>query len=399
MLYFSWAGVDLSARDYSGMIEAPSKDELEGYLFEKGIALTRWKVKLPVDIYFLRSHNITEFFGRLSTLLESGILVPHALEILEKQIKNKAFKEVVKAVIVDVQSGTPLYHALSVYSEIFDSFIVQVVRSGEESGSLCRALKHITTYRKTNESFYTKIRAAALLPAIASIVFAIVATIIFTVVIPLFASLFSSMNSNIPESTKIIFGISDFLLNIDLLSISIFLIFLLIIILFISRRKKVRVFFDRIILVVPIFSTVVKGNFRISFLNSLALLTESGVHVVSALKIVSESIKNTSIKNRIYRVIDSVAAGCRLSDELDKCTNDLFGEDIFSLVGVGEESGRLPSMLFQAAALSQEQIGRYLSFCSTLFQPIFIFALAAMIMFLISAVYIPIFNLSQVISY
>ena len=247
------------------------------------------------------------------------------------------------------------------------------------------------------EKFYKDLKAAALLPTIALVVFSIVSVVIFTIVVPLFASLFSSAHAKIPKSTQFVIQISNFLLSDSVWWLLSGLILGLFFLYVIFRQAFLRTFFDKLLLYVPIASTIVKGKFRVTFLSSFAILSESGVHAVYALRTIASGIDNTAIKKEVNGAIDSVAAGGALSDELAKCSYNLFSEEIISLIAVGQESGRLQALLLQAASLAQDNVARYLSLCVTLFQPIFIVVLGVLIVLLICAVYLTIFNLSQVI--
>ena len=394
---FYWKGVDLDGIFHFGNINVQSQSNLKEELLQNGIALSESKVILPLFARFISASVITDFFKNLSVLLEAGILVPRALALLEKQIKNSSFAFVVKNIIADVKTGTPLYFALNVYPEIFNSFVVQIVRAGEESGNMCKALQSLCQYRQAIEKFYRDLRSAALLPTIALSVFVVVATIIFTVVVPLFATIFVSAHKEIPAPTRAILKISSFLTGPNFIWFLFSVFFVCVAFWFILQQRKIRFFLDRIILSIPIVSTIIKANFRVTFLNSLSLLVGSGVSVVQALRIAVDVIDNRSIRKQLYKVTDSVAAGSLPAQELEKCRYNLFPEEIVALVLVGQESGRFPALLLQAAELAQSQIRRYLVLCTTLFQPIFVLVLGFLIVLLICAVYLPIFNLSEVI--
>ncbi|MBT3456091.1 type II secretion system F family protein [bacterium] len=397
MPVFLWRGVDLKGVIHSGKIESASFEDLKRKLYEKNMALSWWSTDIHISAKFVSRSTVTDFFKNLSLLLDSGILVPQAMQILTKQIKNYAFCNALKDIIDDVQSGAPLFKSLRMFPFFFDSVSVYIVQVGQESGSLCNALRSLFVFRRSQENLIRKLKAAALLPTIALCAFVVVATVIFTVVVPMFASMFMSSQYSVPPSTRMIIAISDFLVSGQVFWLFLWLSLVIFFLWIISYLKKIQLYAHRVVLCLPIVSKIVTLRFNIMFLHALSLLVESGVHVVTALHIISDGTLNTAIKNEVYKVTDSVAAGLSLSDQLLRCKYSLFAEDIVSLVHVGQESGRLHELLKQAATLAQENLNRYLSLCVTLFQPIFIFVLGMLIVFLICAIYIPIFNLSQVV--
>ena len=365
-------------------------------MLEKEIALTASRIKIPFRLHFLHPSLVTNFLYRISILLESGILLPQALDIMRKQIKNKAFYDVIDDITAYVKEGGSFHSILMAYPYLFDQFVAQIVAVGEESGSLVKALKRLVYYRQLIEKFFHDIKAAAIVPGIALFVFCGVAAIIFMVVIPMFATLFEGSRLEIPRSTQMIIRLSSIVTSPSFFigMIGFFIVFFTI---FSIARKKYQEFFEHLLISLPVVGTIMRGIFRLNFLHSLALLIGGGVHMVSALHIASDGISHKILKKQIKQVADAVFAGSLLHQELANCSYGLFPEEMVTLVAVGEESGRLEDMLQYAALVAEDQVRRYLQRCSTLFQPIFIFILAILIVLLICSIYIPIFNFSQIV--
>ena len=394
---FFWRGVNLQGEFCNGFDSSVSISSLEEELLKNDIAVTSWSVQLPFSVRFVRQVEITDFFGNLAVLLESGMNVPQALDVLIQQVKNRGLAVVIKNISDDVKSGTRFYKALSVYPNIFNSFVIHIVRLGEESGSLYSALFELSKYRRMFEEFYKNMRAVAMLPAIGFIVFLFVVTLIFTVVVPMFASVLESSGAEIPNSTRMIISASGFIRSPSALRLLIFIGFFSAGLWFLFKFKSVCRAMDKVVLFIPVVRTLVKNHACILILKGLYLLVKNGVHPVTALRVVKKGLRNYFLRKQIERIIDSVSAGCSLHDEFAKADYGLFTKDVVALIAVGQESGKLESLLEQACLVTKNNIKKYLNLITSLLQPTFIFMLGILVVLLICLVYIPIFNMSKIV--
>ena len=210
MPQFAWKGIGLDGQDQKGVLTARSCKQLDALLLSKNIALLSASVIAPYGR--LRPIPVsvrTAFFDQLATLIEAGVYLDAALEILAEQTTHVGFTKVIQDVSESVQEGSQLHEALEVYPDLFDSVMVNVVRSGEEAGNLPVALRSIATYLAFRDQFRSTIRRVCMLPAITCLFFGLVAGIIIGFIVPSFANLYQSAGKELPGTTQTLLWLSS----------------------------------------------------------------------------------------------------------------------------------------------------------------------------------------------
>ncbi len=254
MPYYQWTGVDLLGQTRKGKQRATSPDFLEKTLFEQNIAVVEvWPVRSwPWQRW--NQEDSLAFFKKLHVLLSAGVFTTDALTILLKQARHESVVTIIEQLYNDVCNGISLSSSLEKFPEHFDNLTITLIRAGEESGSVGNALEALCEHIEFKQSFYRKLRAAALMPMITLSFFVLIALAIITLIIPKFAILFLQNQQQLPWMTKMLLATSEFLRS------GYALVFVLIPLLFIVMRrfKKIdtnRV--DRLILSVPFLSTLI----------------------------------------------------------------------------------------------------------------------------------------------
>ena len=338
-----------------------------------------------------------QFFRQLSILLDSGIFLDQALELLVHQINNKTLKALIEDCVISLHHGIRLSQAIKDHAYFFDILTVHMIEVGQETGKLPEALEQLCAYQETIVAFRKQLRSASLMPLITFTFFLIIALIIFIVIVPAFASLFTTAGQSLPTSTRMMVAISEGLRH-PLVNISI--IGCLSVLLVVPRWLKRARWFKKACAfgtAVPFFGTLVRQSQCAYFFHALSLLTKTGVHVVTAFSIVHEHLKNSSICATVERIKNDMDQGVAMNVSMANFSR-LFPVPVQALIAVGQESGCLPLMFMQAAQLYKEQVNRKLVLISTFLQPLLMIIIGLMITFLIFAVYLPIFNLSSVIT-
>lgn len=393
MPYFRWHGVGLSGSLRSGKLFACSQKELDDFLLKRDIALLK---SVPITPWVVRPLSLTRkiyFFKQLSTLLTSGVLLPDALVILIYQMNNVPFQIVLQKVSEHIRDGLSLSQSVQKYPAIFSSLMVKMVHIGEEAGTLPGAINALSTYLEAKDTFSKKIKSIIFLPMITLLFFMCIAFVIFTIIIPLFATVFESLGKDVPASTNSMLQISYFLRQ-NYMLIIVGVIATIFFARAISRYKRVTLFLDAFKLKIPIVNRIVSLNVETHFLQTMTLLLSGGMHVVPALRIACQSVANTCLQKQIEQIEHAVESGSSLSRAMVCYAEPLFSHDILSMVQVGEESGKLPSMLNEAAQVSFYNMQHLLSLVSMVVQPLLLIGLGFLIGLLIFSVYMPILELS-----
>lgn len=399
MPQFSWKGIGLNGLDQSGVLTARSHKQLEALLFSQDVALLSSSVVRPYSR--LRPIGVsvkTAFFDQLATLLEAGVFLDTALQILYEQTDNNSFKKVLADIGFSVQEGSQLHEAVGVYPELFDEVIVTVIQSGQEAGSLPITLRSIANYLTSRQQFATTIRRVSMLPAITCTFFLLIAGIIIGFIVPSFASLYQSAGKQLPQTTQTLlwlsswFSISGLLLSVPLFG-ALYGAWR-----YGKRSDSIANTYEAIILRLPIVGHLIWYGSALAYMQALAILTAGGVHVVPALKFALGALHTKRLKNIFSKVHTEVDHGSLVSHSLARHAGQFCSPSVIALVRVGEESGRLDCAFGQVAKVYQQRLEGTSSLVTTLVQPLLMIVLGLMITGLIFAVYVPIFNLSSVVS-
>jgi len=398
MAYFKWKGVDLHGNECSGKLFATSEKNLCNQLLEREIALITYK---PSRQWFsFRPITIDEkinFFRQLAVLLDAGVLLPDALHVLSSLLKNVSLKEIVLSLKKHVLSGESLSKALEQYPGIFGSLMVRMVRVGQESGKLSSALDRLSSYLESTQSFRKKLKSAALIPVVTFGFFLLITSVIFVWIVPRFESLFSSMKKELPFATKTILQTSRFLRSWYLLVFIAGIILLSIFVHWYSKTTKGKNILDKFVLHIPWLGTLSKQKTVVYVLYSLSMLLNSGIRLVQAITISNKSVINSVLQKQLTLLQQEITAGVSLSQAMQKLNNTLFDHDIIAIAHIGQESGQLGNMLEKGAKLYQEKVNKSITFFTTIFQPLLMIILGLMILLLIFAIYLPVFNLAHIV--
>lgn len=398
MPYFQWQGITLHGTIKKGKQGARSATDLSEQLFKRDIALLSSKQIAYPRLNRITKKLIYDFFYQLSTLLQSGILLPQALALLAYRTKNPQFQDILFALVDDVHQGNSLYDALKRYPVYFDPLILNMVRVGQEIGSLDQTLIIIINHQKMIDNFQKQLRSAAIMPCITLLFFCASAATIFLIILPRFASLFASMHQQLPPLTRKLLAVSDFLQSVYALiffACAGVLIGCCSIYVRSARGKQHK---DYYLLKVPVVGNLIEQQNMVQWLRSLALLLKGGMQLVPALHIAQHALKNRELKRSCGQLIQQVEAGNALSAAMAYQENLFFNDELIALLFVGEESNTLDTMLSQAAALYESQMQRTLTFITLLLQPLLLIIIGLLITALIFAVYVPIFSMATIIA-
>jgi|SRR5579859_323689 len=396
MPYYNWVGIDLYGNTKKGIASVPSFDMLEHYLFEQEIGLLNAKVVQHTISKRWKSSDTLELFKQLNMLLSSGVFLTDALNILIKLSHKQYISEVLKQIAEIIYDGGSLHKALESLRDHFDPLIITMVKAGEESGNLVTALQSVCNHIESREAFHKKLRAAALTPAITFMFFIVIVLIIMIFVIPHFELLFMGHEAQIPAITRYIIHMSKYLtgVNIGLMMSVLMLGYILLR----ARQNVWKRSIDSFLLKIPFLKDIIIQSSMVSLLEPLSLLLQTGVPLLPALEIAQESVKNSVIHDSYRSGTQHIMMGDSLSQSL-KESEQFIPFDLLAMIQIGEESGKLGVMLERCSRYYQEHVLRSLDIVTILFQPLLMIILGLLVAVLIFAVYMPLFELSNCITY
>jgi len=360
-----------------GTADAPDKFFLAREFREKGstpLLIKELNSKgglLSVNIDFLSSVSLSEkiiFTNNLSGMLQAGLPLTRALTVLEKQSKNVMLNDILTSIVDDVNKGNSLSVGMEKFPKVFSKIFISMVRAGEESGGLPQALSDIGLNLKKSYDLNKKIKSAMMYPSIILGAIVLIAVLMMIYVVPTLTQVFKDLGADLPASTKFIIWLSDSI------SQNIFMTFLILIAivglgLFFAKAKMTQKYFDFIIVRLPVVGTIVKEMNSARTARTLSSLLSSGVDMSKALLITEEVLQNMYYKNIIKNAIADIQKGVPLSKSFKDNTN-LYPVMVGEMIEVGEETGKLASMLIDVATFYESEVDNKTKDLSTIIEPV-----------------------------
>ncbi|PIR39972.1 MAG: hypothetical protein COV33_02350 [Candidatus Zambryskibacteria bacterium CG10_big_fil_rev_8_21_14_0_10_34_34] len=317
----------------------------------------------------VKPQEIIIFAKNLSVMVDAGLSVSRSLNILEKQLKNKKFIEILKSVGVSVNGGETLSNSLAKHPKTFSDLFVAMVKAGEESGKLSNSLKIVADQLEKAYNLSKKIKGAMIYPTVIVSVMAVIGVVLMVYMVPTLTETFKGLEIELPLPTRIIIAISDFLrANIILVMIitagAIFG--------FLSglKTKKGKDMLDFFILHFPMIKTMVKEVNAARTTRTLSSLISSGVDIVAAIGITSTVIQNHYFKNLLDDAAKQVEVGELLSSSLSNSKGDLFPIFVAEMLAVGEETGKMTDMMDNVATYYENEVDQKTKDLSTIIEPV-----------------------------
>jgi type IV pilus assembly protein PilC len=334
--------------------------------------------------------DIVIFTRQFSTMINSGLPLVQALDILSKQSESKALQAVTRQVVFDVESGHTVADALAKHPKAFTDLYVNMVAAGEAGGILDTILMRLATFMEKNDALVRKVKGAMIYPAVIMSVAAIAITVLLIFVIPVFQSMFASVNLTLPLATRFVIGLSDFLKTywwaVGLGGAAAW---------WLLRRYyktsdgKLRI--DRILLHVPVLGDVLRKSSVSRFTRTLGTLISSGVSILDGLEITAKTAGNRVVQDAIMASRSSIAGGDTISAPLAK--SNVFPPMVISMISVGEQTGGLDEMLAKIADFYDEEVDAAVSGLLSLLEPVMIVFLGVVVGGMVVAMYLPIFDM------
>lgn len=399
--YF-WKGINSDGQELSGNRFADGVDDLKVRLLAEGIAALSIKsqssLMFKVNNIFvsnkLSSYQLAAFFEQLAILISGGVELLAALRTISSQAQDHKIKQLVDLIKSEVERGNLLSVALARSPDIFDKFIVEMVRVGQVSEKLSLVLTEISEYLKKRYELHRDLINSAAIPLFTlCFAFAIIIAI-FIGVVPQFQSFFISLGKNIPSSTKKLLAISDFLRSQKALFCVGGMAFFVLVVGFFVGKINLKKITDKALLNIPFFSRLIILSDLTGFLQSLTLLLKSGLALPDAILTAKAAVGNYYLQENINEIIDNLTVGKSFTESLN-CLNKCYKFEILSsLVSVGEQAGNLDVVLDKAGIFFANELKRTTTLMTSFFQPLLLVVVGLIVGALIWIIYLPIINLA-----
>lgn len=401
---FVYKGLDLRGKNTTGVIDADNPRQARSKLRQDGIFPTELKsekekatgLSQPVTLFApkVKLSETALMTRQLSTLLGAGLSIMEGLSALIDQTENEASKKVWVDVRDCVKEGASLAEALSKHPKIFSTLYCQMVRAGEASGTLDRILNRLADYLENQLRLRGKIFSAMTYPILMMVVSVLILLFLIAYVVPKVTSIFADLDQALPLPTVVLLSVSEFIQAYGLL-----LAIAVCIALFFLKRHigtpKGREQYDRISLNAPIFGRLTKMVAISRFTKTLSTLLSSGVQLLNALEIVEQIVGNKVMETTIREARGNIREGESISEPLKR--SGLFPPLVTHMIAVGEKSGELERMLQKISEAYDNEVDTVVSGMTSLLGPIMILGMGFAILFIVLAILLPIFEVSQMV--
>lgn len=333
------------------------------------------------------------FIQHLAVMVKAGIPIDQALTTLAEQTENKRFKKILSAISEKVQSGEPLSVALAAHPKIFNELFVNVIRSGEQSGKLENVLGQLYTQLKKEHDLISKVKGALTYPAVIVAAMLVIGVLMIIFVLPKIISLFEDIDAELPLTTRLLIGFSDFVSAYGIYLL-IALVILVIILVRAGRTRQGKYFFHKMLLMAPIISSIIKKVNLARFSRTFSSLLSTDIPIIESVNITSRVLRNVYYQDALKNTAEKIQKGANIST-LIKEYPALFPPLVTQMVEVGEQTGKLDSILVELATFYEEDVDRIMNNLPSIIEPILIVLLGGAVAALAVAVIMPMYNLSE----
>lgn len=377
---------DKDRKKMSLTLDFENSKEFYRYLKINRLTLIEYRVTNPK--YRIPKREIIEFTHNFRSLLESGMTITEALQLLSSQ-ENLKINRIIKNIQLKIIEGSNLYSAFSMYKEVFQESYLNIILAGEESGKLLDNLERIYQKLLLEEKLKRKIKEAIFYPAIILIFTFLLIIFVLTFVFPSFIDFFNDIGTELPLLTRFLIAISQnfFLLLLSSL-FSVLLGYLII-------RKIEADKIERVKLKIPIYGHILKKRANIEFCRNFSIMYKAGIEVLNILEILKRGEAYLFQKKEFTNIQQKIRMGESIAEAFSKTL--FFNPTQLYLIEIGEKSGTIEKTFSSIADTMEKELEFYLFKLISLLEPFLLLILGIIVGVIILGIYLPIFNITNII--
>lgn len=397
MQLFKYTAKDKDGQLLKGEIEAENENAAAKVLSSRELIPISVSVNEETSFAFLNKVSLKDkvvLMRQLSTMITAGLPIAQSLKTLEEQAKKSNIKKILTQTVSDIEGGSQLSVAFSRFPETFSSLDITLIASGETSGTLDKALARLATQLEKQQSITRKIRGAFVYPSFVIAVVIIVAAIMVVYVMPQMEDLYKSFDAELPFITKALISISHFTAR--------FAPFIIVILIGLGvwlrmavRRPAGKKIWDNFKISAYPINILLQKMYMARLSRTLSGLIASGVPLLDSLAITAKAIGNVVYEDIIKASAKKVKSGTALSETLKN--DHLIPPVVPQMIGVGERTGELDSMLENMANYFEEEVDSAVKSISNLIEPMIIVLLALVIGVMLVAIMMPIYSIGKIL--
>lgn len=401
MAKYFYQAVSQQGQNQTGEEIAQDEKELAKILHEKGLVLISakpaekrgfsLKFDLSQDIFGIPLAEKLMFVRNLRVMVASGVALPKALDILSQQVRSGMFKKAVIDMKESVVRGKALSQTLEEHSEIFSELFSNMVKVGEESGTLESVLNQLALQLEKEHELKAQITGALLYPAVVVLAMAGIGVLMLVVVVPKLAQTFKDLGVQLPFTTRLVITTGTFLSQRWYVAFP--ALFVLVGIFFrLLKTKRGKRVLDTFLLKAPLLSDLVRKTNSATTLRTLSSLIASGVPIVRALEITSRVVGNSFFREALEACSKEVSKGAKVSESLDK-QNHAYPPLVIQMMSVGEETGESSEVLAKLAEFYEEEVTQITKNLASVVEPLLMLVIGAAVGFFAISMISPMYSL------
>jgi type IV pilus assembly protein PilC len=382
-----------------GTIEVASEKLAETALYQAGyehiLSLEEIGPGLSLEslvptLFGVKTQEVIDLSNQLATLVESGISLLTALQLLGGQTTRKSLKEVLDGLVEEIQGGNSFSQGLSHYPKLFSNTYLQMIVASEQAGQLETGLKQAAGYMERQATANQKIKHAMMYPAFVLLMAVGVSVLLITVALPPLINLFNSLNTELPWMTRLLINAGGFLTERGLY-VLVGLMAAILMIIVLMRMPSVKLARDQYILKIPVIGKIIIERSMQFFCQTTSMLLEAGLRLPAIMDIVIQTNRNQVIRQALGQVKESLVQGAGLSQPM--AANELFPPLLVEMVVVGEKTGTLDSTLATLADFYEKKVNRRIDALVAMIEPVLTVIVGLVVIFLALSMITPLYSI------
>jgi type IV pilus assembly protein PilC len=399
--FYEYVALDRENKRVKGNYTAATKEEVVQQIVSRGLTVLSIDEVSPLfSLDKLKEINIggvplkerVIFMKQFAIMINAGLSITRALEVLSIQAQNPRFKIALKDIYKAVSGGVTLSDAMTKFPDVFDTITINLIRAGEQSGNLDKIFRKLSREYENKQKLTSKIQSALAYPAVITLLMFGVIVFLMLFVVPQLQDAFSQFNADLPLITKMVIGLSSIMINywyiLLILAISLFVAFRY----YIATPAGLRVW-HKFQLIIPVFGDLNAKVQTANFSRVLFLLISSGVSILQALELTESSMTNIWFKEEVANLRELVKQGVPISQPLLQSQN--FPVILGYMVNVGQETGQLDEVLKKVSRYYDIEIRATSAAVTSIIEPVMLVIMGILVGTIVVAIYLPMFQLTQ----
>jgi type IV pilus assembly protein PilC len=394
---FSYTAINKEGNKYTSILEAADKSSFYNEFKKSGDTLVSLNEaqshRFNIQFNFLtriKTIDKITFARNIGNMLDAGLSLSRSINVIERQSSNVKMQEVCRAINSSISAGKSFHESLAAHPKVFSQLFISMVKAGEESGNLVESLKHVSSQMEKSFLLNKKIKGAMMYPSVILTVMVLIGVLMLIYVVPGLTKTFVDLKVKLPTSTRIVLGISSFLQHYYILAffmavggVTGFIYGL--------KTKVGKAMFDTVILRLPVISGIVKESNSARTTRTLSSLLAAGVDLLQAVKITGDVMQNVLYKEVLHRTEAVVEKGEPLSTIFEQETR-LYPIFVSEMISVGEETGKLATMLIGVATFYENEVEQKTKDLSTIVEPVLMVIIGAAVGFFAVSMITPMYS-------